>query len=1294
VCTACNSSFTATSRLRAALDHGFQRCFGKPMPTEEEVYQLVWTGLPPQPSRLDERAHDCWLLQCAAVQFTVSIHDWRHRSSCFKGKRCHCRYKTPMLPCDSTSVAPVLDVGGDASAAPVLKLDIDVKRRPCFAFLTDFNADLMSVLPCNNCVRYVVDQKVSMYYGAYTTKHNKENERSLAKLLQTMRGYEARLALSRQQDAKRTDASFGFGRMLSSARAATAGETVGGPLLAFHALGNKIFQTSHDTHVLALMQGLAFLHQQPLRASIDKSGRVNASVHEYVFRGDDLPPLHWWDLIEQYEVVKLKGTASARADPEDSGSDSEGTDADPEPDPQPERKQRRGRPARTIHRFRPAHPRYATHGLARRTRLVWPRFSGRRLPDLLDIRENSDLLPHDRADKQERYAQGVLVMFMPFRELSDLLLPDESWWAALQRLSPVLDASSKVVRIRANMQNFYESFCRKNIDTKFDDNDPHEGARGEPADDHDAPDLGLTDLSDSDDEDDTKAVPLTILEKNLLSAETNPILVTPRPCSTPTLLTAANAALRLLPSKSSKKNFDVPEQLHAALPGAAAQKPTKILQLADMVAALNKKQHTDSKYVDEPVPLPVNYPTIEDQSKHYTLNAKQHVSFVLLAAALLSSVFAQQETGDPQHDASSARVRALLAAVLPKNGQLRLYLGGSGGTGKSRVVQALIDFARRWTRSDMVAVTASSGIAGVLIGGCTIHAALGINVSLKPPAPQEKHIRAWSPVTFLFLDEISMVQPALLDLIDRRLQQLKVRSGVPFGGLHVCFSGDFFQLPPVGPRLYAELTARELDADGEPLGTQRGQDLWNSCLTDALLLDEIVRQGCPRWAASLNRWRLNQPTQQDIDDVMARLLPQKNSMRPGTSDVPPAATPVAVARNRCRFAGTKMANAAALASLGPVANKSWRERGAILVQATVRRAKGHQPLHAGTADRVRGRDEKKLGLVGDLYALIGTTYIVSQNADLNNKIANGTQAVLQDVVLLDDAHVRVVAIPDGMHVHAVYADEVATLVFKHTHKEFKMLDLFPPLPSGCFPGRCVKKNARVRNGTHGSFDVRIVQFPATPAKLITGHKLQGQSLDSLIVGAMAPEHKFGQTGWLYVTLSRVKSIGGLFLLTPIETDPSKYKPRPDVMALMHRMESLESATLARLQVTKEAQIHYPFTVTPVSAPSAAPTVPNHNSPPKRKRTFAKRKHATAHKAPVPAARTTPASAHKTSVPQNFPAPRHARPTSATPIKRVHVVPPAFPSRPQGTPSLSAITPLSASSTQPLPHLHVSCPKES
>ncbi len=73
-------------------------------------------------------------------------------------------------------------------------------------------------------------------------------------------------------------------------------------------------------------------------------------------------------------------------------------------------------------------------------------------------------------------------------------------------------------------------------------------------------------------------------------------------------------------------------------------------------------------------------------------------------------------------------------------------------------------------------MTASSGIAGVLIGGCTIHATLGINVSLVPPA-QEKHTRTWSLVTFLFLEEISMVQPALLHLIDLRLQQLQVQAG-------------------------------------------------------------------------------------------------------------------------------------------------------------------------------------------------------------------------------------------------------------------------------------------------------------------------------------------------------------------------------------------------------------------------------------------------------------------------------------------------------------------------------------
>ena len=129
-----------------------------------------------------------------------------------------------------------------------------------------------------------------------------------------MRGYEAQLAVSRAPAVTRTEASAGFGRSLSWARAATAGETAGGPSLAVHALGDTVCQTSPTAHVLARMQGRAFSRQQPPRASIDETGRGHASAHDRVRRGDTLPPLTWWDGAERCDGVTLEGGAAPGAE--------------------------------------------------------------------------------------------------------------------------------------------------------------------------------------------------------------------------------------------------------------------------------------------------------------------------------------------------------------------------------------------------------------------------------------------------------------------------------------------------------------------------------------------------------------------------------------------------------------------------------------------------------------------------------------------------------------------------------------------------------------------------------------------------------------------------------------------------------------------------------------------------------------------------------------------------------------------------------------------------------------------
>lgn len=59
-------------------------------------------------------------------------------------------------------------------------------------FLTDCNLAVLAVLNCNNCTRYVLKQLIIMYYGYFTTKHTKENEKAPVELIRALNTYEAK----------------------------------------------------------------------------------------------------------------------------------------------------------------------------------------------------------------------------------------------------------------------------------------------------------------------------------------------------------------------------------------------------------------------------------------------------------------------------------------------------------------------------------------------------------------------------------------------------------------------------------------------------------------------------------------------------------------------------------------------------------------------------------------------------------------------------------------------------------------------------------------------------------------------------------------------------------------------------------------------------------------------------------------------------------------------------------------------------------------------------------------------
>ena len=133
-----------------------------------------------------------------------------------------------------------------------------------------------------------------------------------------------------------------------------------------------------------------------------------------------------------------------------------------------------------------------------------------------------------------------------------------------------------------------------------------------------------------------------------------------------------------------------------------------------------------------------------------------------------------------------------------------VFLTGEPGAGKTYVINQYI----AWLEAAglKVAVTATTGIAATHIGGMTIHSWSGIGIrdhltayDLDKISSAEKTVKRIKKAQVLVIDEISMLDGSVLDMVDRVCRTVRQKTEA-FGGLQVIFVGDFFQLPPITKR--------------------------------------------------------------------------------------------------------------------------------------------------------------------------------------------------------------------------------------------------------------------------------------------------------------------------------------------------------------------------------------------------------------------------------------------------------------------------------------------------------------
>lgn len=474
---------------------------------------------------------------------------------------------------------------------------------------------------------------------------------------------------------------------------------------------------------------------------------------------------------------------------------------------------------------------------------------------------------------------------------------------------------------------------------------------------------------------------------------------------------------------------------------------------------------------------------------------------------------------------------------------LRMYLGGPGGTGKSRVINALKDYFELRNQSRRFRLASYTGVAAKNINGMTLHSALCINQRSKGGSQGRTRrdlVAMWEGVDYLFIDEVSMIGCSFLLKISEALTEAK-QSTKAFGGINIIFAGDFAQLPPVGEtRLFSHIDTRK-----KRVGTKRGQDdvfgklLWLSVKV-VVILTEVMRQSGPeneRFTELLSRLREGKCTDDDYELLNSRIIKNVN---PDWSDPKWHGLPVIVSGNDVKDALNEEATKAFARQTGR--QMHW-------YYATDMRG-GTEIGDEDLKTHLRGLHSGKTSYrLGRLPLVLGMPVMFTQNFDVESGIVNGSTGILKQIRYRTDADGNRHAIscivdvpdttgppmPDLPNGYSVALEDTVDMRFTHPYS--------------------LKKCT-----------IKRTQVPIIPAFAMTAHKSQGQTLPKVVLdlecchGTESP----------YVMISRVKSLDGLLILRPFQKKRIQSRQSEDTRNEMIRLSSLRLKTLMQRGDPEEA----------------------------------------------------------------------------------------------------------------------------
>jgi len=209
-----------------------------------------------------------------------------------------------------------------------------------------------------------------------------------------------------------------------------------------------------------------------------------------------------------------------------------------------------------------------------------------------------------------------------------------------------------------------------------------------------------------------------------------------------------------------------------------------------------------------------------------------------------------------------------------------IFITGPGGTGKTALIRHIQKDA--YKKCVDIQVCALTGCAAVLLEckAKTVHSWAGIGLgngsieSIVNRILKNRYAKAtWKGIDILIIDEVSMMSQKLFEMLDAIGKAVR-RNQNPFGGIQLIFSGDFYQLPPVGNKDEPETSRFCFES---PLWSQTFK------LENHVSLCKIFRQSDPIYQRILNQvreGRLKRSSNEALLHNVGREIPLDFQIRP------------------------------------------------------------------------------------------------------------------------------------------------------------------------------------------------------------------------------------------------------------------------------------------------------------------------------------------------------------------------------------------------------------------------------